>query len=54
MPIKIGKKKYKSFAGAAKAVAKKKGISAKRARAYTAVVNAAMHGKKIGKRARRK
>jgi len=36
MPVKMGKKKYKSFGGAAAAVAKKKGISLERAKAYVA------------------
>jgi hypothetical protein len=46
MPIKIGKRKYKSFKGAQKAVAKKKGISMKRAGAYVATVDRAQHKKK--------
>lgn len=34
----MGKKKYKSFGGAAAAIAKKKGISKERAQAYVAAV----------------
>jgi hypothetical protein len=36
MPVQMGKKKYKSFGGAAAAIAKKKGISKERAAAYVA------------------
>lgn len=46
MPIKMGKKKYKSFDTAAAAVAKKKGISKERAKAYVAVVDRKQHKKK--------
>ncbi|HYY86150.1 MAG TPA: hypothetical protein VE594_03495 [Nitrososphaeraceae archaeon] len=46
MPIKMGKKKYKTFETAAAAVAKKKGISKDRARAYVAVVDRKQHKKK--------
>lgn len=42
MPARLGKKKYKSFARAASAVAKKKGISKKRASAYVAAVERKM------------
>jgi hypothetical protein len=38
MPVRMGKKKYKTFKSAQKAVAKKKGISMKRAGAYVASV----------------
>jgi hypothetical protein len=55
MPIKMGKKKYKSFGGAAGAIAKKKGISKERAAAYVAAVERAQGvepatGKKIKKK----
>ena len=46
MPIKMGKKKYKGFDTAAAAVAKKKGISKERAKAYVAVVDRKQHKKK--------
>jgi hypothetical protein len=46
MPIKTGKKKYKSFNTAAVAVAKKKGISKERAKAYVAVIDRKQHKKK--------
>lgn len=46
MPIKMGKKKYKSFDTAAAAVAKKKGISKERAKAYVAVVDRKQHKKR--------
>ena len=46
MPIKMGKKKYKSFDRSAAAVAKKKGISKERAKAYVAVVDRKQHKKK--------
>lgn len=39
MPIRMGKKKYKSFGGAVKAVMKKKGLSKKRASAYVATID---------------
>lgn len=45
MPIKLGKKTHKTFEGAAKAVAKKKGISMDRARAYVATVDKKQHPK---------
>ena len=38
MPVKMGKKTYKTFKGAQRAIAKKKGISMKRAGAYVASV----------------
>ena len=38
MPVRMGKKRYKSFGGAAAAIAKKKGISKERAAAYVAAV----------------
>jgi hypothetical protein len=43
MPIRLGKKKYKTFNKAADAVAKKKGISKERAKAYVAVVDRKQH-----------
>jgi hypothetical protein len=46
LPIKMGKKKYKSFDTAVAAVAKKKGISKERAKAYVAVVDRKQHKKK--------
>ena len=46
LPIKMGKKKYKSFDTAVAAVAKKKGISKVRAKAYVAVVDRKQHKKK--------
>jgi hypothetical protein len=46
MLIRLGKKKYKSFDRAAAAVAKKKGISKERAKAYVAVVDRKQHKKK--------
>lgn len=46
MPIKMGKKTYKSFGGAVKAVQRKKGWGKKRASAYVATVDRAQHGKK--------
>ena len=54
MPVKIGGKKFKKFKGAAKSIAKKKGISIERAQAYTAAVERAQGkdprtGKKIKK-----
>lgn len=54
MPIKIGKKSHPTFSSAAKAIAKKKGWSMKRASAYVAVVEAAQQGKKIGRKAKAK
>jgi hypothetical protein len=42
----MGKKKYKSFDTAVAAVAKKKGISKERAKAYVAVVDRKQHKKK--------
>jgi predicted DNA-binding WGR domain protein len=45
----MGKKKYKTFGTAAAAVAKKKGISKKRAKAYVATVERAQ-GKIPGRR----
>jgi hypothetical protein len=42
----MGKKKYKSFDRAAAAVAKKKGISKERARAYVTVVDRKQHTRK--------
>ena len=53
MPVKLGKKKYKTFGTAAKAVAKKKGISKKRAAAYVATVERAK-GNLPGKSRKRK
>lgn len=50
MPIKMGKKKYKSFGGAAAAIAKKKGISKERAAAYVATIDRKQHPKKKGKK----
>jgi hypothetical protein len=55
----LGKKKYKSFKGAAAAVAKKKGISKERAAAYVASVERKQGieprtGKKIKKGTRKK
>ena len=49
MPVKIGKKKYKTFNKAKAAVAKKKGISKERAAAYVATVE-----RKITKRRKAK
>ena len=54
MPVKLGKKKYKTFDKATEAVAKKKGISKERAAAYVASVERAKgkdpkSGKKIKK-----
>jgi hypothetical protein len=46
MPIKMGKKKYKSFGGAVKAVQKKKGWSKARASAYVATIDRKQHKKK--------
>jgi len=46
MPIKLGKKKYKTFSGAVKAIQKKKGLSKKRASAYVATVDRLQHKKK--------
>lgn len=39
MPIKLGKKKYKTFSGAKRAIMKKRGLSAKRAAAYVATID---------------
>jgi hypothetical protein len=55
MPVKLGKKSYKNFAGAKKAVKERKGLSDKRASAYVASVERAQGkdprtGKKIKKR----
>jgi len=41
MPVKLGKKSYKSFDNAKKAIKKKKGLSNKRASAYVAAVERA-------------
>jgi hypothetical protein len=38
LPLKIGKKKYKSFSTAASSIAKSKGISKERASAYVATI----------------
>lgn len=46
MPIRMGKKKYKTFKGAVRAVMKKKGLSKKRASAYVATVDRKEHKKK--------
>jgi hypothetical protein len=46
MPIKMGKKSYKTFGGAVKAIMKKKGWSKARASAYVGTVDRAQHGKK--------
>lgn len=46
MPISMGKKKYKSFKGAANAIAKKKGLSKERASAYVASIDRKQHKKK--------
>lgn len=45
MPIKIGKKSYKRFSSAKNAIAKKKGLSGKRAAAYVAKVEMLKTGK---------
>ena len=42
----MGKKKFKTFAGAAKSVAKKKGLSKKRAAAYVAAIDRKQHPKR--------
>jgi hypothetical protein len=49
MPVKLGKKRYKTFNRAAAAVAKKKGIPKKNAKAYVATVE-----RKIAKRRKAK
>ncbi len=41
MPIKFGKKKYKSFSSAVGAIRRKKGLSKSRASAYVAAVETA-------------
>jgi hypothetical protein len=41
MPVKLGKKSYKNFAGAKKAVKESKGLSDKRASAYVASIERA-------------
>jgi hypothetical protein len=46
MPVKLGSKTYKAHNSAAKAIAKKKGISMDRAHAYVAVVERKQRGKK--------
>jgi hypothetical protein len=46
MPIKMGKKSYKTFSGAVKAIQKKKGWSKARSSAYVATIDRAQHGKK--------
>lgn len=53
MPIRLGKKKYKSFSGAKRAIMKKKGLSAKRAAAYVAVIDRKQNKKGKRKRAKR-
>ena len=45
MPIKMGKKKYKSFKGAVNSVSKKKGLSKERAAAYVATIDRKQHPK---------
>jgi hypothetical protein len=55
MPVRLGKKKYKSFKGAQRAIAKKKGISMKRAAAYVASVERAMgRNPRTGRRLRKR
>ena len=46
MPIKMGKKKYKTFGRATTAVAKKKGLSKARAAAYVASIDRKQHPKR--------
>jgi hypothetical protein len=46
MPIKMGKKSYKTFSGAVKAIQKKKGWSKKKASAYVATVDRRQNKKK--------
>jgi hypothetical protein len=55
MPVKMGKKKYKTFGGAVKSVMRKKGLSKKRASAYVAAVEMKRTGKspRTGKRIKR-
>jgi hypothetical protein len=55
MPVKMGKKKFKTFKGAVKSTMKKKGLSKKRASAYVAAVEMRRTGKspRTGKRINR-
>lgn len=50
MPVKIGNKRYQGHNSAAKAIAKKKGISMDRAHAYVAVVERAQKKGKGGRK----
>lgn len=59
MPVRLGKKKYKSFSSAKAAIKKKKGLSDKRAAAYVASIERRQGrdprtGKKIRKTRRRR
>lgn len=54
MPVKIGKKKYKGHNSAAKAIAKKKGISMDRAHRYVGKVESLIKKRRAAKRKSRK
>lgn len=50
MPVRLGKKKYKTFGKARAAVQKKKGLSKKRAAAYVATVERTIKQRRAAKR----
>jgi hypothetical protein len=52
-PVKIGKKKYKSFGKAVSAVSRKKHIGKKRAAAYVATVERTIAKRRAAKRRRK-
>lgn len=52
MPIRLYNRSYKTFAGAVRAVMRKKRLNKKRASAYVAVVDRAQHGGHITGRGR--
>lgn len=53
MPVRLGKKRYKSFNSAKRAVMKKKHISGKRAAAYVATVERTIKKRRAAKRRRK-
>jgi hypothetical protein len=52
-PVRLGKKKYKSFGKAVSAVARKKHIGKKRAAAYVATVERTIRQRRAAKRKRK-
>lgn len=52
MPVKLGKKRYKNFNSAKRAVMRKKHLSSKRAAAYVATVERTIKKRRAAKRKR--